>query len=544
MKTQWYLAIFVILVSTIVIDAQVGPVQTGQALDANYLVGSGGRNTIRYGTDRFDTNLYVTGQVTGGFHFRGHQPYSGADQLSIDLPSAGLDPFIRGSVGIQQVLSGVSYGPSRYLSAERTVLSAGAIAEGLNAPGTSIPRATYLPEMSAKRLYDSAISAYKPTIPDVGQQLLYNPLIQPTLVSSPIPGTSVTSSGVLDSGAARAPASTLFGVLRKPDQKHITDELYEAQVARRTGMVDSRLDSRLKTRVEGKIQPLPEKVEPEKTEETTTPEDKSGQTPPGRQAARPGGPTRPKALEMGQDVFVDMLRTMEKMRTEAEERSRRQGLPEDKQREAKIPLPDEIENLDNPDAVVPATPTESRAVRKVRDTIVIARLAGENRDRFNLNMSHAEKRLAEGEYYAAVGYYDVADILNRGNPLAPLGAGLALFAANEPLSAAYRLRQALKRFPPLMETRVDVQQILDKNLVEIRIGQLEHRLADKDEPVEPALVFLAAFIRASMDQPEKAIQHAETLKKIAGEEKIYQVYADHLIKAASPSTQPASPKGS
>ena len=71
MKTLWQTAIFVILVSAGVVYAQVRPVQGGQALDANYLVGSGGLNTIRYSTDRINTNLYVTGQVTGGFYFHG-----------------------------------------------------------------------------------------------------------------------------------------------------------------------------------------------------------------------------------------------------------------------------------------------------------------------------------------------------------------------------------------------------------------------------------------------------------------------------------------
>ncbi len=527
MKTQLYLAIFVILVSVGAIEAQVRPVQGGQALDANYLVGGGGLNTIRYGTDRINTNLYVTGQVTGGFYFHGRQPYAGADQLRIDLPSAGMDSFIRGSVGIRQVLSGTSYGPNSYFSPSRTVLSAGAIAEGLNAPGTSIPRATYLPTMSARRLYDSAINAYKPVVPDVGHLLLYNPLIQPTLVSSPIQGVAGSPGQEFDSGAARPAASTLFGILRKSDQQRLVDELVEAQIARQTGRIESR--------VEGRVQPVPGGDEPKKTDETTTPGGRSG-------------PLLPQAPKPDKDVFVDMLLAMEKMRAEAEERSRRQDRPEDKERKTEVPSPNEFENPDASGEVVPTAPTERPAVRNVSDTIVLARLAGRNRDLFNLNMSRAEKKLTEGEYYAAVEYYEVADILNRGNPLAPLGAGLALFAADEPLSAAFRLRQAMTRFPPLMETRVDVQQILDKNVVEMRIGQLEQRLAnadDKDETPEPPLVFLAAFIRASMNQPEKAAKHAETLAKIAGEEKIYRLYAEHLLKKISPpQTQPATSKGS
>ena len=154
-------------------------------------------------------------------------------------------------------------------------------------------------------------------------------------------------------------------------------------------------------------------------------------------------------------------------------------------------------------------------------------------------MSRAEKKLSEGEYYAAADYYDVADILNRGNPLAPLGATLALFAAGEPFSAALRLQQAMDRFPPIMETLVDTKGILGQQIVELRIGRLEKQLADKDEPIESSLVFLAAFIRASMDQPDQAAKHAQTLAKIAGKEKTYILYAKHLLKTVPATTQPA-----
>ncbi len=529
MKMPWQTAIFVILVSACVVEAQVTPTQGGRAMDANYLIGGRGLNTIRYRTDRFDSNLYVTGQVTGGFHFRGRQPYAGADQLRIDLPSGGMDDFHRGSVGLQQVLSGVSYGPNRYFSLDRTVLSAGAIAEGLNAPGTSIPRATYLPAMSARRLYDSAINAYKPALPDVGRQLMYNPLIQPNYVGGPIQGAAGVSAQRFDRGAVRPAASDLFGILRESDQQRLVDELAEAQIAHRAGRIESRAEER--------IQPVPDRTGPKKPDDPTTPE------------AEPE-PPRLKRSAPDQDVFVDILMAMEEMRAEAAERSRRQDRTKDQRPETKIILPDDpdtpdagddIDDVD--DVIVPARPTGGTAVRKVRNTIVLSKLAGMNRDLFNLNMSRAEKKLAEGEYYAAVGCYDVAGILNRGNPLAPLGAALALFAADEPLSASFRLRKAMKRFPPLMETRVDVKLILGKSIVEMRIGQLEHRLADEDEPAEPALVFLTAFIRSSMAQPAKAAKHAETLKKIAGKEKIYHLYADHLIKAASPSTQPATSKG-
>ena len=518
-KTLWYPVIFVILISAGVVDAQVRPVQGGRALDANYLIGGRGLNSIRYNSHRFDSNLYVTGQVGGGFHFRGRQPYAGSDQLRIDLPSSGMDDFRRGSTGMQQVLSGVSYGPNRYLSTGRTALTAGEIAEGMNAPGTSIPRAAYLPPMSAKRLYDSAINAYQPAAPDVGQRLTYNPLIQPARIGTPIQGFVGVSDQRSDSGAVRPAASALFGIIRKSDQQNLVDELTEAELARRAGRIESRVESR--------IQPTPSETEPKKTDEETAPDSKLA---------------RPKTPPSGQDVFIDILLMMEKMRAEDQERASHPSQQEKPGIEKKRSRPDQTDDPDADDEglTVPDKQPEDAAVRQVADKIVLARLAGSNRDLFNINMSRAEKKLSEGEYYAAAGYYDIAGMLNRGNPLAPLGAALTLFAAGEPFSAALRLRQAIDRFPPMMETRVDTKAILGWQVVELRIGRLEKRLADKDEPTEPSLVFLAAFIRASMDQPDQAVKHAQTLAKIAGkEDKTYILYAKHLLKTAPTTTQPA-----
>jgi tetratricopeptide (TPR) repeat protein len=389
----------------------------------------------------------------------------------------------------------------------------------MNAPGTSIPRAAYLEPMSAKRLYDSAINAYQPTVPDVGQQLTYNPLIQPARIGMPIQGLVGVPGQGADSGAVRPAASALFGIMRRSDHQNLVDELADAELARRAGRIESRVESR--------IQPTPSETEPKKTDKTTTPD---------------AEPARLKAPPPGQDVFIDILLTMEKMRAEEKERADHPNRQEKPSRDRKRFQPDQTDdpNTNDEGLTVPDKQPEDAAVRQVRNKIVLARLAGSNRDLFNLNMSRAEKKLSEGEYYTAAGYYDVAEVLNRGNPLAPLGAALALFAAGEPFSAALHLRQAMDRFPPVMETRVDAKAILGWQIVELRIGRLEKRLADKEEPVEPSLVFLAAFIRASMDQPDQAAKHAQTLAKIAGkEDKTYLLYAKHLLKTVSTTTQPA-----
>ena len=142
MKGSWHPATVVILAVAAAALGQVYQGQYGGTLDANYGVRSLGVNSIRQANRALDGNFLITGQVTGGFQFRGTVGYPGADQFRTELPSAGLDNFIRSSTGLDRIMSGSIYGPSTYFSRARTVVGTGGIVRGMNVPGTSIPRAT------------------------------------------------------------------------------------------------------------------------------------------------------------------------------------------------------------------------------------------------------------------------------------------------------------------------------------------------------------------------------------------------------------------
>ncbi|HET6428203.1 MAG TPA: hypothetical protein VFJ30_07330, partial [Phycisphaerae bacterium] len=115
-----------------------------------------------------------------------------------------------------------------------------------------------------------------------------------------------------------------------------------------------------------------------------------------------------------------------------------------------------------------------------------------------------------------------------------VGAALAQFAANEPLSAALSLRQGMLRFPPLMELRVDVNGMLGKEVVAQRVAKLEERLAASEGEADPSLLFLAMFVRHSAGDDEQAKAHAKALLSRAGEDKIYRTYAGMVLTGKAP----------
>lgn len=493
MRGWWHLTVFVALAIAAGAAGQVYQTQDGRALDSSYYLGSRGVNSIRRADRALDGNLLVTGQVTGGFGFRAGVGYVGSDQFRLELPSASLDRFISSSAGLDRIGSGSLYRPSPYFSPAATVVGAGGIAQGLNVPGTSIPRATYLPRPQARTLYESAVEAYKPILGDVGEQSRINPLVRP-LEAPTGPGRRRAMGGDLvgEMGAARPAASSLFGILRREEQDRFAEEMPgEPRPERPPGLEEP---------MEGPARPRPR-------------QQPSEQEPPAEAMPEPG-----------QDVLLDVLRELERMRREQTGRAETSPRPERPARQTGQPEGEQ----------------EPEAVARVRQRLILHRLAGKNRDRFNLHMSQGEKALAEGKFYEASGHYDIAIVLNRANPLAHLGRALALFAAHEPLSSAVHLRGAMSRLPALMHAVVDVNRMVGAKVVEARIQRLEKRLAAQRDVADPDLLYLAAFIRSVTGQPQKAAAHAAKLVQRSSDE-VHRAYAEALLKDAA-DRQPATQK--
>ena len=489
MKVCRYILVFAALAWTSVALGQVTRRQTGNALDANYSLTSGRFNTPGQSGRRIDGNLFVTGQVTGGFQFRGNVGYVAPNQLRLDVPSAGLDDFVRGSVGVRQLMLGPRfYGPGIYLSPSQTAMGVAGIRRGLNRPGTSTPQATYISPAKARQLYDTAVTAYQPIDTEMGKRLRINPLISPLAAGSEETALSRRVKIAREKiGAFRPQVSPLFGLIRRQEPQEKDTE--PADDTQRFG--EERDGAR------------PDKKAPSGAK----------QQPTGRQQELP---------LPNQDVFVDMLVGLNDISQDAEATT------------------DVSPGLIGASRDSPDKTKTPGSVEVVSGKVVLHRLAGRSGDMFNHNMNRGEKALAAGNYYDAASYYGMAHILNRGNPLASVGASLAFFAADEPLSGAFHLRRAFEQFPPVMTTRVDVTKLLGGRAVKNGITRLESRLGAKATEADAPLYFLAAFIRSATGQQDKAAEYAKRLKTIAGQDKVYRAYADHLLKQRSPPA--AAPK--
>ncbi len=108
--------------------AQVRPIQGGNALDANPMIGSGGNNGARPVTSAINGNLIMSGNVTGGKAFQGFNPISNPSAFQASVGSASLGNFVRDSVGLPGIQSGLSTtSPRPYFDPSQTTVSAGAI---------------------------------------------------------------------------------------------------------------------------------------------------------------------------------------------------------------------------------------------------------------------------------------------------------------------------------------------------------------------------------------------------------------------------------
>ncbi|MFA5863541.1 MAG: hypothetical protein WC975_02530 [Phycisphaerae bacterium] len=126
--------------------AQYAPAVRPNALDASPQIGSGGYNApvrlynYNYNSGGFG-NLYITGNVSGGKSFRGFVPYSDPTQFQGRLGSSALGAFQRDAIDLQRVQQGYSNRQTLpYYNRSSTILPLSAVRQGLNTPGSSMPR--------------------------------------------------------------------------------------------------------------------------------------------------------------------------------------------------------------------------------------------------------------------------------------------------------------------------------------------------------------------------------------------------------------------
>ncbi len=506
-------------------QGQVVPLQSGRQLDASHQVGSGGYNsTVSSSNAGFSSQLYVTGQTTGLSGFQGHVPYSAVNQFQANAPSAAISGFIGRSVGVQDALSGNSYRSTSFIDPDRATANVLQPKASLTTIGAPAPRPIDNTSSSYNnKMYMDAMAAYGPIMTsDYGSALDPGKITAPDGSALPSSLSSEQRNAANMATISRPGASALFGVVNARDRMDLAGELYEMELT----------DDRVQIRSTPGGEYTPGGVRPADFTGRPGSQDVNEDTgKPGATGTPLGATPRMKG---GMDVFTDVLVRMQEQRTGGE----RPGVP------AKTNTPETTSIKSRPvydQGAKPRNlfgdemPAELVKIVEVRDrNIVMHGLAGSSSDDFNVHMTRAEKKLRASRFYDAAGDYEIAITINPRNPLPHIGLALALTGAGEPLSAGVYLKRAMELFPPIMETRIDVNSMMDKEIVSRRLAFLKKRLDDKTQRTEPLLLLLEVFMARNAEQDSLVRRYVPRLQEVAGTDKILATYAEYISTGKKP----------
>lgn len=495
-----------------VVMAQVVETQTGQALDSNYQIGSGGFNTVTGGTGGVNSQLYITGQTTGLSYFHGRGS-NAPNQLFINPPSASINNFVRSSVGVPQAVRGGTYSARPYFSPTRTSFGVPGIVAGLTPPGSNAAIAQNS-AYSIQQVYAEVTQNYR----GISTQI-----IAPDVPTMDFVGAPATYSAVRPGG------EPLFGV---PQYTRSAELAMEVQrflwQNRRDGLRNDaaeELDQYIDTTNRGGE----ENVERDIT--------LGGQRTLGlheRELAASTRGGRVGAPPVNQDVYLDLLMNLQQQRRlETQPQDSTSEEPQDPRLQPGVqpqPGQDPQSGRPAPRPIIEGTSTG----------IVIHGLAGKSNDLFNQYMSRAQGLLKSGKYYEAAKEFEMAAIINRSNPMARLGVSLSMFAAGEPFTAGTNLRHAMLLLPPLMETRLDVASIMNIEDYKQTLRELDRRIKDDGGEADALLLFVQAYLHNNLGETEMARQAARMLAEAAPGDKLFQAYANYILSGKRPSTQPAT----
>ncbi len=510
---------------------------------------------------QINSQLYVTGQVTGLRAFRGNVPYTAADEIRLNLPSASQRNFRRASINASQAATTNTFQARPFYEPTQTIFDMPRIRAGYAVPGSSKPITSTPSTALVQKIYGEVNSVYKPitTGQTAGELAMpggtrdaYLPALQigsiqrtPDVAFRPASWAPFAVSGSVDRQQLVEQLRNLDRQLDRDDQTQRARPGFENV----TGAIDARIDSTIDANLPSVDQPFPSAMVPDRLAgaiDANVPQAPAryypGQIVPRLQSL----PTLP---EPGQDVYIDLLVQLRQQRVEE---LRGRGLvarPTDPFAGRADP-----ESLRSPGFEMETEQPQAGQVTydPKRGLLVIRGFAGQAKNDFNRYMNNAQTKLKAGKYYAAAMQYRYAATLDSNNPLARLGMGLCQFIAGEPLVAGLNVRRAMSLMPAMMETRIDLPAMLPQKDLQIELDALDERLAE-DERLrqrldlgrEPNLLLLATFLHHNLGQQNKAKRWAAVLKEATENDPLVQTFATYVLtgkrpgdKAAAPESQP------
>ena len=434
-------------------------------------------------------NLTVTGQVSGGFAFRGTVPYAGANELRLQLPSETIDNFQRDAMSLQRVQRGALYGPQPY---------------------TPPSRATYMLRRASQSSY--AFDPITGSVEAGGAAGVVIPRPQPSTVIQDYAFTSVLSQEDLARVVSRSDTSRMAPASEAPLSAVVTVDQSRPGTSALFGMIQETQRRRLAETMLDLETLGDEDVEPSETDtgdDDDAPSDGSG---------------RP------QNAFADLLARLARSDDAAGRPNVRPGA---------APSSGSLEQLDtDPSARVQVRRAAGSLAGALGQSVVVRDLAGTSGGLFNRYMTQGDDLLRAGRFYQAASAYSRAQIIHEFNPLAALGAGLAYLGAGESHRASFQLRRSIRLFPELARVRVDVDGLVGADVIDRRLAEIRDQLGETVEPGEMPQVFMLTFLHANRGDLEAARRWAAELAPLAEGDPRLSDYAEAIRGPAPADDEP------
>ncbi len=423
-----------------------------------------------------DGNLLVTGNVTGGRHFRGIVPYGSTTDFNygpLNLGSSSQNSFIRRSAGQPYLDSSPGVQQPYYLPSS-TVTS---LTRGTNS-GLTSPKVTF-PGGSGK---------FTPATPPPPLEPVYR---KQRPWSLDLPELEKRINDQID--IENLPEEfRLPGQL--PDEKtnisdYLSDQLTPQELTRE--LTPQELAQESKRLFDKTMQPpLPET--PESLKEA---------------AAK-------KLAEQAQPDFLD-FDLFDELQTDDEPDPAKPDTKTDGEQPKPVSgikaLISKLSKADDPEDTGYKLDLPGPEDLPEPDHVLARKILGDHKNfkslaaaRFSEYIKAADAFMKEGKYYQAADTYILAGIWDSRHPIPFIGRAHALFAAGEYMSSAYYLARAFTLDPEYAKLKVDLVEIIgDKDLIENRVIEI---ITWQKQTDSGELAFILAYVFQHTDKAYAAKQ--------------------------------------
>jgi len=443
--------------------------QKGHLLDANPRLGSFGWNTrARLDSLVPRSDLYITGNVTGGGSFQGLIPYRSPLEFSGNLGSGDLSNFRRDSVGAGDLSPSGIVSQRPFVDQSRALTGSWGNKIGSSpqfyTPSSVTPVGALL-RTKPYGLTSSGLSA-RPLGGSYSMNVTPGPLPFGAAAQSPQTATSPMAPWQRSYNLPRSTSATNLDRLLHPqaNQPGQTPEGTPGQ----SPQEENPLPQRTWT------EPSQSLPSPQDTPDLPSPlqeleefdADKTGQQPEGTAAPTPQG--KSEGESQGGNLIPELTPRSTTKFSES------------------------LTGAAQPSGFVPQEKESS------------ASFAAFHRRQADYYMEQGRYYLQQGKYYFAANAFSNAILYDPQNGGAYLAKSHALFAAGEFMSAAYFLNQALTLSPELVPLQTDLQQFFpDPKKFQERLDELE---TWQKRTLQPMLKFLQGYVLYQIGQGPLAKQ--------------------------------------